>query len=472
MIRAVAIVGLLVAGLLPYSALGEPGVTPIELPAFDATTLSPTERGTLKAALTLSGDYIGPLDGNWGLDEAAALAAYAQRTRGVAAPDAEDLRRLLDALEAERRANSWEKVHFDGAEHWHLMPFALVEPVAEASEIDFESVDGAFGFSVRFSDRDRMTSIHARLASRHVGAAPVYRESGADRVVTAIDTARGRHVHARSDKGAGGWVTSIISAEPVHRARLSLMAASFARTEAPDIRLDPRGRLAAMIAPDSVAPPERGPTTQNATPGATPSGIGTGFYVNRNDILTAAHVVADCSHVSLASGTPLRVAEMNEALDLALLTSEQTSEDWLVLGGLPDARLGERIFALGFPYAGILSSRLTVTGGNVSALDGILPDESRLMISAPIQPGNSGGPVLNKSGEVLGVVVSRLDELTVLGATGTLPQNMNFAVPPDAMMGFLEEADVIFPAKRAAPFLIEDGLPASVEAAIVPVECH
>jgi serine protease Do len=240
--------------------------------------------------------------------------------------------------------------------------------------------------------------------------------------------------------------------------------------------------LAALIAPDAqpdvgvqVIPDgdyANGPTTANATPGATPSGIGTGFFINATDILTAAHVVADCGHVSLASGAPLRVAEMNEALDLALLSSPEPSTNWLVLGGLPDARLGERVFALGYPYAGILSSRLTVTGGNVSARDGILPDESRLMISAPIQPGNSGGPVLNKRGEVLGVVVSRLDELTVLGATGTLPQNMNFAVPPDAMMGFLADADVLFPARRAAPFLVEDGLPPEVEAAIVPLECH
>ena len=202
-------------------------------------------------------------------------------------------------------------------------------------------------------------------------------------VVTAIDTATGRHVFARSDKGDDGWVTSIISAEPIHRARLSLMAASFARGEPPDIRLNPHGRLAALIAPDTSpddaavsAEVAKGPTTANAAPGATPSGIGTGFFVNATDILTAAHVVADCGHVSLENGAALQVSEMNEALDLALLSSDQPSANWLVLGGLPDARLGEQVFALGYPYAGILSSRLTVTGGNVSALDGILPDES------------------------------------------------------------------------------------------------
>ncbi|NKB27900.1 MAG: hypothetical protein GKR99_10235 [Rhodobacteraceae bacterium] len=452
--------------------------TPNATIAFDASILSEPERRTLQAALTFSGDYQGAVNGDWDAASQSALVAYAARTRDGAVPGPENLHTILAALEDERRANSWETVHFDGAGHSHLMPFALIEPVEEASEIDFESVDGAFGFSVRFGPMDRMTSIHARLASRHVGEGPAFRRSTPDQVVTAIDTATGRHVFARSDKGDAGWVTSIISAEPVHRARLSLMAASFARGEPPIIRVDPQGRLAALIAPDEpseadiAAEAAKGPTTANAARGATPSGIGTGFYVNSTDILTAAHVVADCGRVSPASGAPLRVTVMNEALDLALLASGAPSPSWLVLGGLPDARLGERVFALGFPYAGILSSRLTVTGGNVSALDGILPDESRLMISAPIQPGNSGGPVLNKRGEVLGVVVSRLDELTVLGATGTLPQNMNFAVPPDAMMGFLEDADVLFPARRAAPFLVEDGLPEGVEDAIVPIECH
>lgn len=489
--RNLALSTIIVAAAIAFELHAQSSVEPADAPttavadtqdvtiAFDAAILSETERRTLQAALTFSGDFRGDVNGTWDLASQSALMSYASRTRAGAVPGPEDLRNLLADLEAERRANSWETVHFDGADHSHLMPFALVEPVDEASEIDFESVDGAFGFSVRFGPMDRMTSIHARLASRHIGEEPAYRRSSAEQVVTAIDTATGRHVFARSDKGDDGWVTSIISAEPIHRARLSLMAASFARGEPPDIRLNPHGRLAALIAPDTSpddaavsAEVAKGPTTANAAPGATPSGIGTGFFVNATDILTAAHVVADCGHVSLENGAALQVSEMNEALDLALLSSDQPSANWLVLGGLPDARLGEQVFALGYPYAGILSSRLTVTGGNVSALDGILPDESRLMISAPIQPGNSGGPVMNKRGEVLGVVVSRLDELTVLGATGTLPQNMNFAVPPDAMMGFLEDANVLFPARRAAPFLIEDGLPKGVEAAIVPIECH
>jgi S1-C subfamily serine protease len=91
-------------------------------------------------------------------------------------------------------------------------------------------------------------------------------------------------------------------------------------------------------------------------------------------------------------------------------------------------RSGNDIIALGFPLHGLLGSQLKVSTGIVSATVGLLDDISQLQISAPIQPGNSGGPLLDEYGNVAGVVVAKLRALAVAKATGDIPQNVNFAV--------------------------------------------
>ena len=136
------------------------------------------------------------------------------------------------------------------------------------------------------------------------------------------------------------------------------------------------------------------------------------------------------------------------------------------------SRLGEEVTALGYPYLGALSQGLTVTGGNVSALLGIDGSQDKLMISAPVQPGNSGGPLLNAQGAVIGVVVARVNDLAILKETGTLPQNMNFAVPNGPLTDFLHAAGVLFPVASPQGFDLSAGIPEPVLKAVVPVFCH
>ena len=94
------------------------------------------------------------------------------------------------------------------------------------------------------------------------------------------------------------------------------------------------------------------------------------------------------------------------------------------------------------------------------------------MISAPIQPGNSGGPLVNAHGAVIGVVVSRVDDLVILENTGTLPQNMNFAVRNDTLTDFLRGAQVMFPAATGEGFKLDEGVPDSFAQAVVPIYCY
>ncbi|MBS0151002.1 MAG: trypsin-like peptidase domain-containing protein [Nitrospira sp.] len=93
---------------------------------------------------------------------------------------------------------------------------------------------------------------------------------------------------------------------------------------------------------------------------------------------------------------------------------------------------------VGFPLRGLLASEATISTGIANALAGIGNDTRFLQISAPIQPGNSGGPLLDHAGQIVGVVVSKLDAVRVAKATDDIPQNISFAINGTVAKAFLD----------------------------------
>ena len=93
----------------------------------------------------------------------------------------------------------------------------------------------------------------------------------------------------------------------------------------------------------------------------------------------------------------------------------------------------------GFPLAGMLASGPTLTTGDVSALAGLADNRMHFQISAPVQPGNSGGPLLDLAGNVVGIITSKLNAQRVAQRIGDIPQNVNFAVKGEEVLGFLRE---------------------------------
>jgi S1-C subfamily serine protease len=91
-----------------------------------------------------------------------------------------------------------------------------------------------------------------------------------------------------------------------------------------------------------------------------------------------------------------------------------------------------------------------VTTGTVSSLSGLGNDTAKLQIAAPVQLGNSGGPLLDRHGLVVGVVQSKLNALRIAGVTGDIPQNVNFAVNGATLQSFLDANAVAYRAQPAA----------------------
>jgi S1-C subfamily serine protease len=197
-----------------------------------------------------------------------------------------------------------------------------------------------------------------------------------------------------------------------------------------------------------------------AKPGAAPGGapgkpektgtqIGTGFVVSANGhVVTNQHVIDGCvgdiqGSLTGEAAVMLRVVSSDETNDLALLQAPGTFKDIAVIKDKA-VRSGDSVVAIGYPYHGLLTSDFTVTTGIVSSLSGILNDTRFLQISAAVQPGNSGGPLLASSGEVVGVVAAKLNALKFVKATGNIPENINFAIKTGALRDFLDNSAVSY----------------------------
>ena len=174
---------------------------------------------------------------------------------------------------------------------------------------------------------------------------------------------------------------------------------------------------------------------------------GTGFVIDTiGHIVTNNHVISDCVgdvHGNLVGegAVTLRIVAADKTNDLALLQAPESFKDIATIRGRA-IHSGDLIIAIGYPFHGLLTSDFTVTTGIVSSLSGIFNDTRFLQISAPVQPGNSGGPLLDTSGNVVGVVTEKLDALTMVKATGNIPENINFAIKTGALRDFLDNSVV------------------------------
>lgn len=219
--------------------------------------------------------------------------------------------------------------------------------------------------------------------------------------------------------------------------------------------------------PPAVRPTRKPKVIAKATP-KTPKATrrvrfssGSGFFVSKSGhVVTNAHVVNGCSRITVGDNanaqTRVALISTDRRNDLALLklgslemASAETKSLIKKLGikivplvdhGLlrsKDVELGESVLVAGFPYGELYSNTIKVTGGMVSAVRGIGDDSAQFQMDAAAQSGNSGGPIYDNSGNIVGVVVAQLNKFKVAKATGSLPENVNFGIKASTVKQFL-----------------------------------
>lgn len=198
---------------------------------------------------------------------------------------------------------------------------------------------------------------------------------------------------------------------------------------------------------------------------------GTGFFITTNGyLLSNWHVVRNAKKVKIKTRDgvlPAEVIATDRTRDLALLKVDGGPFKALPISNEDSASLGETAFTIGFPNILVQGLEPKYTDGKISSLSGLQDDPFQYQISVPVQPGNSGGPLIGRNGTVIGVVDAKLNDLRFLVTSGSLPQNVNYAVKAKVVREFLaKHPEVELPAS-AAPLAAQDVVKSTEDAVVM-----
>jgi S1-C subfamily serine protease len=189
-----------------------------------------------------------------------------------------------------------------------------------------------------------------------------------------------------------------------------------------------------------------------------PSFTGTGFFITDDGYLISNyHVVKDATKVRLLTSTGLilaKVVQVDAANDLALLKADGRFAP-LPITSSRTVHLGNSVATVGFPNIGLQGFAPKLAKGEIASLSGVGDDPRYFQISVPVQPGNSGGALVDEWGNVIGIVSAKLDASVALAASGALPENVNYAVKSSFLLGFLESVPDVS-AKLKAPNTVDE----------------
>jgi S1-C subfamily serine protease len=169
---------------------------------------------------------------------------------------------------------------------------------------------------------------------------------------------------------------------------------------------------------------------------------GSGFFISDDGALvTSYHVVKGASRVSVKTrqaSFPAKIRKFDSKNDIAILEVSGSGFRSLPVASSSSAKLGEPVLTVGFPNPDLQGLEPKLTDGKISSLAGARDDARHFQISVAVQPGNSGGALINQAGNVIGVITGCLSEEVAFESSGALPQNVNYAVKSSYVLALLE----------------------------------
>lgn len=222
--------------------------------------------------------------------------------------------------------------------------------------------------------------------------------------------------------------------------------------------------------PAPVAPGKRKPPSGTA-------GSATAVIIDRKGhLLTSRHVVANCKSLNLVIGkvlVPAIVAAVQPDADLALVRIRtRIAATPAQFPRSPKLRQGEPVVVTGFPLQGFLSPKMQANSGVIAALAGPRGNPGLFQVSVGVQPGSSGGPVLDSQGRLIGLVVGTLKPEDARRAGAFWPAPIGFAVPAQRIIAFLRNAGVGYYAQRGGSPMEVPEVVALARGFTVPVHCR
>ena len=176
---------------------------------------------------------------------------------------------------------------------------------------------------------------------------------------------------------------------------------------------------------------------------------GSGFIINNGkQVLTNRHVVEGAEKVFVRNGLgELRVATIDKISkydDLALLDLDMPYNEEYAMEipkQLYKLRVGQSALIMGFPMASIIGeSAPSITQGIISKDTGLGDNIGTFLLTNKLNKGNSGGPIFSDTGEIIGVVVAKLDKTLMLEETGFLPEDVNIGIQINRVQRFIQSS--------------------------------
>lgn len=223
-----------------------------------------------------------------------------------------------------------------------------------------------------------------------------------------------------------------------------------------------------------LAQTEEGNGSDQSTSPQSSVSMGTGFLIREDGILaTNAHVINSCKQINVITNLGPRsaiVLNKDPSQDIAFLKLQNYKANIFLPLSTSNPKLGEDVLVAGFPFGRAISSDLKLTRGIVSALAGAGDNRSELQIDAAVQPGNSGGPILNSAGNVIAMTASKVDGVASLKHLGAYAENIAFGVKSRVMLGHLSDLKLSLP-KASSESISRDQLVSKLTFTVFRIDC-
>lgn len=417
---------------------------------FDAGKLSKQEITFLQMSLSMNGFYNALADGEWGKLSQSALEEYIKE-RFDEEPNWVHVSIIIfDLLEALDK-NEWIFQKAPNANFYFVRPNIKsmnVNQYSNLTEWSYQQLGLVIEAATFFGHQTR--KMHSKLEDDLQNTASPYTVRKNRVWITSSETKDGNLHYALSrKKNAFKWNTVAVTGRENSKPYLNAVVASI-RTSNTNPLILPQGVYLRTVLADAVRMfdeyAKSNGTTKNKSAIEKPksaSSSGTGFAINDEGyILTNHHVVDSCKSITIGNHI-FEISAKSEKYDLALLKSYSFETRYFAEFSPKPARLNSDVTVLGYPLHGLLSG-LNVTRGSVTSSRGLQGNINNFQLSAQVHSGNSGGPVLNKHANIIGVVVAKINAIKAAKAIGDIAQNINFAIRAEAAKTFLIAHDVKF----------------------------
>ncbi len=496
---------LAVAFVILGSALASPSWSQTSVPWGDTgiaqTSLTNGDVRYIQDALVWNEVYVGLKDGGWGPMTQSAVDAWRKRYRsdrtGGLTP--REIASLMGFAWKAKDEVGW-KVWIDpktgatiGYPSKYVSPEQLPAVGVEALRTKYIGNRGVYLISSRKQESNIVPFVEGLTSGFDVKSID-YRLSRPFRQVISFTTKDEMKLYIRYDITQVGWSGFLLGMRS-DVPKYSLIATAISTDFSPDgtkVLPDPDAAptIVAVLKwvgndmPNTLdgEPVQRRPQTPSQPPVAErPNdkeiprkivGAGTAFSISPNGVsVTNSHVIDKCNLVTDSDGKNLKVVSIDSKRDLALIDTESSTRPFLKLRRDQTIDLGENLFLAGFPYYGSISTSLNLTNGIVTSLKGIADTPMHFQLNASLQPGNSGGPVLDASGAVIGVAVARVNDIKALQSTGTVPQSMNYAIRGSVLEAFLLENDILLTKKSDSTAINSKDIAKLATDSVFPILC-